>query len=94
MAWCPEMAGVTVIDRDGAAFASGDDSVRERAAARVGGGGARSGGARGRARAGWREVGLGARGLRLGRVRLGGSGSGGGARWWQGEGGGARGERE
>jgi hypothetical protein len=78
---------VTVIDRDGAAFASGDDSVRERAAARVGGGGARSGGARGRARAGWREVGL-------GRVRQGGSGSGGGARWWQGEGGGARGERE
>jgi hypothetical protein len=52
MAWCPEMAEATVIDGDGATFASSGDGVRERAAARVGGGGARCGGARGRATVG------------------------------------------
>jgi hypothetical protein len=56
MAWCPEMAGATVIDGDGATFASGGDGVRERAAAHVGGGGARCGGARGRATAGPRAA--------------------------------------
>jgi hypothetical protein len=83
MAWCLEMAGATVIDGDGATFASGGDSMRERAAARVGGGGARCGGVRGRATAGpratWVAAGhgvAGARGRRRGlRRRWGRSGA-------------------
>jgi hypothetical protein len=67
MAWCPEMAEATVIDRDGAAFASGSHSVCERAAAahgvagrgagRVRRRGARAGGKRGQERAGGGGVG-------------------------------------
>eukprot|EP00267_Zea_mays_P046286 XP_020398650.1 rRNA 2'-O-methyltransferase fibrillarin-like [Zea mays] len=101
MAWCLEMAGATVIDGDGATFASGGDSMRERAAARVGGGGARCGGVRGRATAGpratWVAAGhgvAGARGRRRGlRRRWGRSGEGarGGDGWGTGGGGGARG---
>jgi hypothetical protein len=75
MAWCPEMAGATVIDSDGATFASGGDGMRERAAARVGGGGARCGGARGRAtvgpRAAWVAAAHGVAGARGRRRSLG-----------------------
>jgi hypothetical protein len=93
MAWCLEMAGATVIDGDGATFASGGDSMRERAAARVGGGGARCGGVRGRATAGpratWVAAGHGVAGARGRRRGLG--GRGGGAGGGPGGGGGARG---
>jgi hypothetical protein len=108
MAWCPEMAGATVIDSDGATFASGGDGMRERAAARVGGGGARCGGARGRATVGPRAAWVaaahgvaGARGRRrsLGR-RWGARGRGRGRVWTEagaragaGCGGGAQGRR-
>eukprot|EP00267_Zea_mays_P054412 XP_020407647.1 uncharacterized protein LOC109945720 [Zea mays] len=83
MAWCPEMAGATVIDGDGATFASGGDGVRERAAARVGGGGARCGGARGRATAGPRAAWVvAAHGVAGARGRWQGLGRRWGARGW------------
>jgi hypothetical protein len=98
MAGCPEMAGATVIDGDGATACVSERWWRARAAAtaRTGGGGARvwrgawqgargGGGARGRARAG--------EGARTGGVARGLAGSGAGSargRGWRGGQGAAR----